>query len=85
LIPEYEEIMNDSIKKLPVDVRRIIFAGVSGGGQASYGAAYFYPQLVRGVITNVGKIRPDFKDTSYPHGKLAVYLNATGWLLQQMR
>jgi hypothetical protein len=128
LLPGYGEIMNDSIKTLPIDEKRIIFAGFSGGGQASHGAAYFYPQLVRGVITNCGKIKPELKDANYPHGKLAVflasstdsnyetvkndsaylvslgwktdwiefggghtlappeaYLNATGWLLQQMR
>jgi len=126
LLPGYEEIMDESVRALPVDGNRIIFAGFSGGGMAAYGAAYFYPERVRGVITNCGRLWPD---ASYmPEGKLAVlitsptdfnydamrndsaslqtigwktywlefegghalappeaYLNATGWMLQEMK
>jgi len=74
LLPGYEDLVDESIETLPVDENRIIFAGFSGGGQASEVAAYFYPKRVRGVITNCGKMMPDLKNPNHPHGKLIVFL-----------
>jgi len=74
VFPGYDKLMDDAVATLPVDERRIIFGGMSGGGQASYIAAYYYPERVRGVITNCGKIMPEMKDGGFPHGKLVVFL-----------
>jgi hypothetical protein len=72
LLVGYGKLMDESERTLPVDASRVIFAGFSGGGQASYGAAYFYPERVRGVITNCGKLWTNLN--GMPKAKLVAFI-----------
>lgn len=61
---------------LPIDKKRIIATGLSGGGMGSHMLAFHYPNLVSGVVINTGMIEEYYftKKADYPRGKLAVLL-----------
>ena len=61
-------------QRYPVDERRVIFTGLSGGGMASHAFAKFHPLLVSAVIINTGMMEQSFMTADYPEQKLAVFL-----------
>ncbi|MBI4674187.1 MAG: hypothetical protein HY741_21295 [Chloroflexi bacterium] len=61
-------------KKYPVNTRRVIFTGLSGGGMGSHGFAKFYPARVTAIVINTGMMAEGSATADYPNGKLAVFL-----------
>ena len=76
LLPRLHRTIEAAIKKYPVDTRRIIVSGMSGGGMSSHTMAYTYPELVSAIVVNTGMMSEFFKDkeATYPRGKVAVFL-----------
>lgn len=61
----------------PVDRKKVIAAGFSGGGMSSHYLAMAYPQMISAVIINTGMISENYsggENYSYPGNKLAVFL-----------
>jgi len=60
----------------PIDEKRIIATGMSGGGMVSHAFSFLYPDLIRGIIVNTGMMHEEFakEQASYPGGKIAVFL-----------
>lgn len=77
------------ILRYPVDSKKIIATGFSGGGMASHYLAMVYPNLVSAVIINTAMISEDYsagKNYSYPKSKIAVFLaSPTDFRYQQMK
>lgn len=68
-------------QKYPIDMKKIIASGLSGGGMCAYFAPFDYPEMVKAVISNVGVIHEVLKNKkSYAHaaGKMAVFLASPG-------
>lgn len=78
LEPE-EKRIKKIMQRYPIDRRKVIATGISGGGMGAHHLSYFYPKMITAIITNVGRIQPEFKTNSrseaeYPRKKLAVFL-----------
>ena len=61
-------------QKYPVDARRVIFTGLSGGAMVSHAVAKFHPHLASAVVINTGMMEESFMTEDYPSEKLAVFL-----------
>lgn len=73
-------------KKYPVDTRRVVFSGMSGGGMGSHGFAKFYPAELRAIVVNTGMMAEGFDSVDYPNGKLAVLIaSPTDFRYDEMR
>ncbi|MBU1043567.1 MAG: hypothetical protein KJ915_04115 [Candidatus Omnitrophica bacterium] len=77
-----EKMIEAVIKSYPVNRKRIITTGISGGGMGAHMVAYYRPDLVLAVISTVGRINPFFKTDpkakqDYPQSKIAVFLSGT--------
>jgi len=83
--PLYSSVNNRIIKsvkdlflKYPIDANRIIASGISGGGQASHGFAFMFPELISAVVVNTCRINGYFLEkgveNNYPRNKAAVFL-----------
>lgn len=73
-----EEMLNEVFRNYPVDKKRVVTTGISGGGMGAHMWAFFHSEAVAAVITNVGCINPYFTTEKarkdYPRDKLAVFL-----------
>jgi len=60
----------------PIDTKRIIAGGMSGGGMGGHFFSYYYRNLVSAVIVNTGMIDSTFKSSTYgyPRNKIVVFL-----------
>jgi hypothetical protein len=60
----------------PIDPKRVVASGMSGGGMASHLIIFEYADKFRAIIPNVGVIHPYCLENQvqYPIGKLAVFL-----------
>ena len=80
IAPEFSAF-KEIVRKYPIDKRRVVTTGISGGGMGAHMMAFFHPEMVRAVITNVGRINPSFMSDQgkkeYPRKKLAVFLAGT--------
>jgi predicted esterase len=82
------EFVRENHLNLPFDKTKIIASGFSGGGMGAHMMAFYYRELISGVIPNTGMIDDYFythaKD--YPKGKLAVFLaSPTDFRYQNMQ
>jgi predicted esterase len=63
--------------KLPIDRKRIIASGYSGGAMGSHMFVYEQPDFISGVIANTGMIDKDYATyPNYPRGKFVVFLSS---------
>ncbi|MFH1063103.1 MAG: hypothetical protein V1747_09520 [Candidatus Omnitrophota bacterium] len=77
-----EQMIEEVLKAYPVNRKRIITTGISGGGMGAHMLAFYRPDLVLAVISNVGRINPFFKTDpkakrDYPQSKIAVFIAGT--------
>ncbi|NLI75996.1 MAG: hypothetical protein GX442_06070 [Candidatus Riflebacteria bacterium] len=63
-------------RRFPIDLRFVIATGVSGGSMTAHLAAFLFPEVVAGVIANIGLIHKNSlrKVERYPRDKVAVFL-----------
>lgn len=63
-------------KKLPIDLKKTVAFGMSGGGMASHLYSFLYPGIISAVITDVGCINEFARSQSeaYPKNKICVFL-----------
>lgn len=74
--------------EMPLDERRIVSTGISGGAMGSHILARNFPDRIAGVILNTGMIHESFlKDgESYPRNKLAAFeASPTDFRYQEMK
>jgi predicted esterase len=57
-----------------VDLQRVIFTGISGGGMGAHAFAKFHPDRLRALVINTGMMAVQFQADPYPDGMLAVFL-----------
>lgn len=72
----------------PIDMSKIIAAGLSGGGMGAHLFAYFHSRAISAVIINTGIIYPMCKEITrtHPRGKLAVFLaSPTDYRYKEMK
>ena len=71
-----EIIQNEIIGHYPVDLRRIIATGFSGGGMGAHAFACEHPHLISAVIVNTCMMNEGSFDEEqgYPEGKSAVFI-----------
>jgi predicted esterase len=74
LLEKMETALTSVEKSHPVDSKRVIVTGFSGGGMGAHAFAKFYPERVRAVVINTGMIQPSFLTEDYPRGKTAVFI-----------
>lgn len=60
----------------PIDRKKIIITGFSGGGMGSHMFAYSYPYQTSAIVVNTGMMNKYFKrhKSTYPTNKVAVFL-----------
>jgi predicted esterase len=71
------KLVNDEKKIYPINYLKVITLGHSGGGMAAHMFSVSYPNITWAVITNCGRIHPDFHEKErhlYARNKLAVFL-----------
>ncbi|MFH2138375.1 MAG: hypothetical protein ABII88_07675 [Candidatus Omnitrophota bacterium] len=72
------EALEEVFMKYPINKRKIISTGISGGGMGAHMLSYSSLNLVSAVIANVGRIHPNYKKApaknDYPRKKIAVFL-----------
>jgi predicted esterase len=73
-LKEVEAQLNRVETAYAIDLKRVIFTGISGGGMGSHAFARFYPERVSAVVINTGMMEGSFAAVDYPTGKLAVML-----------
>ena len=68
--------LDEVARAFPVDRKRVVATGLSGGGMASHAFSFYKPDLVAGVVPNTGMMHDSFqaRGASYPRGKFAVFL-----------
>lgn len=67
---------------------KLVFTGLSGGGQVSHAFAFSYPGKVAAVVTNCGIINPSFLNYTdyYPHNKTVLFIaSPTDFRYEQMK
>ena len=78
--PVFEQLYTDIIQgrlDLPVDRKRVLATGLSGGGMGSHMFAFANPDLVSAVVINTGMMDAEYyypKKKDYPQNKIAVFL-----------
>ena len=73
------DLINKFSKEYPIDLKKVIAVGSSGGGMASHLFSFLHPDTVSAVITNVGYIHEGTLAQSkiYPQNKICVFLAGT--------
>lgn len=69
-----------SDSRYSIDKSRVITSGLSGGGMAAHMFSVSYPDLTWAVISNCGRIHPDYIEKErhlYARNKLVVFLAST--------
>jgi predicted esterase len=82
------ELVTKNRLNLPLDKTKIVASGFSGGGMGAHMLAFYYRELISGVIPNTGMIDDYFyaRVRDYPKGKLAVLLaSPTDFRYQNMK
>lgn len=76
LITVKADIKDKLALKYPIDLNKIVALGSSGGGMAAHLFSFFHPDIIAGVITNVGYIHETSLKQSkrYPRGKACAFL-----------
>ena len=71
-----KDLSNELSRNYPIDIKRTIAVGMSGGGMASHLFSFLYPNSVSAVITNVGCINEYARSQTdvYPHNKVCAFL-----------
>lgn len=66
-------------KEYPIDMKKVIAVGSSGGGMASHLFSFLHPDTVSAVISNVGYIHEGTLSQSkiYPQNKICAFLAGT--------
>ena len=84
--------MANTVKSLlaayPIDEKKIIATGMSGGGMGSHAFSFLYPDLIRGIIVNTGMMNEGYvsEQASYARGKIAVFLaSPTDFRYEEMK
>ena len=68
-------IKKDILPAYPIDIKKIMASGISGGGMASHAFSFLYPDMICAIIINTGMINEEYlKEPAYPRGKIAVLL-----------
>lgn len=68
-------IKKDILPAYPIDDKRIIASGISGGAMASHAFSFLYPDMISAIIINTGMINEEYlTEPAYPTGKIAVLL-----------
>lgn len=63
-------------ERYPIDLGRVVATGVSGGGMTAHLMAFFHPELVAAVISNIGYVHENSlkKRDRYPRQKVVAFL-----------
>ncbi len=73
---------------VPIDQKRIMASGISGGGMGSHSFVFEFPDLISGVVINTGMMDAEYyfpKQNEYPRDKFAVFLaSPTDFRYQEM-
>jgi predicted esterase len=80
--------IDSGVSGLPIDKKKVIASGLSGGGMGSHMFSFHFPNLVSGIVVNTGMIEEYYfsKKEVYPHEKLAVFLaSPTDFRYQEMK
>ncbi|SPE62692.1 hypothetical protein SBV1_880016 [Verrucomicrobia bacterium] len=68
-------LVRENRLKLPIDEKKIIASGISGGAMGSHMFVYEHPDLISGVIANTGMIDKEYATyPNYPRGKFVAFL-----------
>ena len=62
---------------VPIDQKRILASGISGGGWGAHDFVFFFPKFIDGVIINTGMMDAEWfypRKNEYPREKMAVFL-----------
>ncbi len=85
----FSNTIRNVILSYPVDERKVVATGFSGGGMSSHYLSMAYPKLIRAVVINTGMISEHYatgKSYYYPKNKLAVFLaSPSDFRYQEMR
>ena len=79
LINIKNDLNNEFIQEYPIDLKKVIAVGSSGGGMASHLFSFLHPDTISAVISNVGYIHEGTlaKSKIYPRNKICVFLAGT--------
>lgn len=79
LVKIKSDLKNEFIQEYPIDLKRVIAVGSSGGGMASHLFSFLHPDTISAVITNVGYIHEGTlaKSKIYPRNKICAFLAGT--------
>ncbi|MBU2103257.1 MAG: hypothetical protein KKF80_07650 [Candidatus Omnitrophica bacterium] len=77
------------VARYPVDEKKIIATGFSGGGMSAHYLSMAYPNLISAVVVNTAMINEYYfggKHYGYPRNKIAVFLaSPTDFRYEQMK
>lgn len=70
------DLQNNFFNQYPIDPKKVIAVGSSGGGMASHLFSFLHPDLISGVISNVGYIHEGTlaQSKAYPKNKVCAFL-----------
>lgn len=73
------DLHNSFSTKFPIDLKKVIAVGSSGGGMASHLFSFLYPKTIAAVISNVGYIHEKSlaQTKVYPRNKVCVLMTGT--------
>lgn len=79
LVTIKHDLNNGLLAKYPLDLKKVIALGSSGGGMASHLFSFFHPDTIAAVISNVGYIHEKSLAQSniYPKNKVCVLMTGT--------
>ena len=66
--------LDELLRDYPVDSKRVVVMGFSGGAMASHAFAQVAPARVRAVIANCGMIEEEWMREPYPRGGLVAFV-----------
>ncbi len=71
-----KDINTHFVNNFPIDIKKVVAVGMSGGGMAAHLYSFFYPNTVSAVITNVGTINAFSRSQSeaYTRNRICVFL-----------
>ena len=74
-----EDLNKKFSKEYPIDLKKVIAVGSSGGGMASHLFSFLHPDTVSAVISNVGYIHEGTlaQSNNYPRNKICAFLAGT--------
>ena len=75
-----QDLQNELKTKYPIDLKRVIAVGSSGGGMASHLFSFLHRDLIAGVISNVGYIHEGTiaQSNNYTRNKVCAFLAGSG-------